>query len=318
VISITAIRTSRLRKQKLQLENIVQNKTQELSEKNQLLQVQTENLNEINQLLVDRQNQLERQSEELKDQSERLSQANAELQKLNATKDKLFSVIAHDLSAPFNSLLGFSDLLVNHYGSLDRDKIIEYLNLIRNSSETAYALLQNLLLWARSQTDRISYQPDNIRVKSLLEEILVLNKANLLAKKINVHTDCIDEVTVYADSTMLKTILRNLLNNAIKFTPQKGSIFLEVLPGKARVTISVRDTGTGMKKEMIEKILSEDTVHSEQGTQGEQGSGLGLILCKEFLRINSSKLEISSAEGKGSTFSFSLDRTSGQDGSAGG
>jgi signal transduction histidine kinase/ligand-binding sensor domain-containing protein len=311
VIGYTALRTSNLKKQKIHLERSVEEKTRELSEKNNLLSLQANNLNEANKLLLDRQNQLQQQSEELKSQSESLAEANAELQKLNATKDKLFSIIAHDLTSPFNTMMGFTELLISQFDTTDDEKKLNYLKLIQDSSEAAYTLLQNLLLWARSQTNRISYQPQEIRVKGIIDEVVELNRGNLQAKRIGVSVECSEDLKVIADLDMIRTIFRNLLSNAVKFTPQQGSIRFSVEVVKGRVNISVSDTGVGIKKEKIDELLSGGIVTPGQGTEGEYGSGLGLTLCREFIKIHKGQLRISGEKGRGSTFTFSLDRVSG-------
>jgi signal transduction histidine kinase/ligand-binding sensor domain-containing protein len=306
IIGYIMIRTSTLKKQKILLEKKVQEKTFELSEKNQLLKAQAENLNDVNQQLIERKNQLEQQSEELKNQSESLHQANIGLKEHNHTKDRFFSLIAHDLTSPFNTILGFSELLVSEFDSLSEDEKLEFVKAIHSSSEKVNALLQSLLLWASSQGNRLSFNPLKINILKIINESVELSDENRKAKGIRIQIDCKEDIHAMADLMMVKTIFRNLLNNAIKFTPINGSIHCMVVKKDHSVEISVLDTGIGLKQEKIEEILSSGSIMPQYGTKGERGSGLGLTLCKDFIKKNNGELKISSEEGKGSTFTFSL------------
>lgn len=298
--------TSQLRKQKIILEKAVNEKTFELSEKNALLNKDSEHLNEVNQLLVEKQILLEQQSEELKRQSENLARTNQELQKLNSTKDRLFSIIAHDLSSPYGAIIGLTDLLAMQFDTLSENEKREYVEMIHISSERQYELLQNLLLWARSQTSRISIKPEKIVVREILSEITELRTESLKTKAIKVKIDCHEDVRAWADQQMLKTILRNLFGNAIKYTPQNGTITFSVIRDAKMINVSITDSGTGIKQSKIDELLFSDIIESEAGTDGEKGSGLGIVLCRDFIKMNNGQLKITSEEGKGSTFTFSL------------
>ncbi len=311
ITGFITLRTSKLKKQKIKLEETVRQKTSELYEKNELLKIHTENLNEVNQLLLDRQNQLKMQSEELKQQTENLAVANQELQKLNSTKDKLFSVIAHDLSSPFNTIIGFSDLLVTHFESITDEEKLTYAKAVRISSERVFNLLQNLLLWARSQTNRIRFRPQKVVLQSLIQETIDLSSEKIEEKKINLEVLCPSELEVFADIDMLKTIFRNLFSNALKYSPRKGKIQFRVVAENNEAKVSIADNGVGMKPEKIDELLSTNIVTPLAGTEGEKGSGLGLTLCKDFIRMNKGELHIYSVEGKGSTFEFNLPLTAG-------
>jgi signal transduction histidine kinase/ligand-binding sensor domain-containing protein len=300
------LRTSKLNRQRILLEKTVRDKTHELSTKNLLLKTHTENLNEANKLLLERQNQLQSQSEELKKQSVSLVEVNTELQKYNATKDKLFSIIAHDLISPFNTIIGFSELLKTRFNSLEEEEIQQYISIINSSSEKVFSLLNSLLLWSRSQTNRISYQPENIALNIVIKEVLELSAENLKAKQISTHIDCPVNAMAWADLEMLKIIIRNLLSNAMKFTPKNGSIHFKVKKDTNMVSISVMDTGTGIDREKIDELLSAVIVNPEQGTEGESGSGLGITLCKDFIKKNKGQFFITSEAGKGSIFTFTL------------
>jgi signal transduction histidine kinase/ligand-binding sensor domain-containing protein len=306
VYGYITLRTSTLENQKHLLEKAVEDKTAELSEKNDLLKRHAGYLDENNRLLLERQNLLEQQSEELKNQSESLESANLELQKLIKTRDKIFSVIAHDLSSPFMSIIGFSELLLSRYNSLNDEEKQNYIRTINSSSERLHALLQNLLLWAQSQTRGISCHPALLPVRSLITEIIELRKESLYSKKIRLHINCAEETTAWADREMIKTVFRNLLSNAIKFTPQEGDIRFEAVNSGEMIQISFTNTGNVIPRDKIARILSSDSIQSEPGTDGESGSGLGLILCKDFIRRNKGKLDITSDATNGTRFTISL------------
>jgi len=230
------------------------------------------------------------------------------LKRSNETKDKFFSIISHDLKSPFNSLLGFTDLLLQNYDTFDdaeRKHIIESLNA---SSKNTYQLLENLLTWSRSQTGRIEYSPQEIEVKTIIYEIILLsqpaaeNKSILLAD----HTEAV--LSVFADKSMLQTILRNLISNAIKFTGNKGSVSVSAKKAKQDrfIEIRVSDTGIGIPEDIIDDLFLIDKNRSTPGTEKEQGTGLGLILCKEFVEKQGGQIWIESEVGKGSQFIFTL------------
>ena len=301
-----AIRTFQLNKQKNLLELSVAKKTSELTEKNKLLNLHAENLNAANKLLIERQLELEQKSSELTNRSLRLSEANSELQKINSTKDKLFSIIAHDLANPFNTILGFSELLTDNYDELSELDKLFYIKSIHNSSEKLYNLLHNLLIWARTQTSHISIHPKDIKIAGLIEETVELNKELCAEKEITVKVDCKDDIKAWADPDMVKTILRNLFSNALKFTSKNGIIRFIAEKQNGNINISITDTGVGISQEKILELLSDYIIDSQEGTSGEKGSGLGLIICKDFIKINNGELLISSEVGNGSTFTFTL------------
>jgi len=299
-------RTASLEKQRLVLEQTVREKTSELSVKNELLRKHAEHLDEVNKLLVERQNQLEQQSEELINQSDNLARANAELERLNATKNRLFSVIGHDMSTPFSAIIGLTELFEAEYDSLDDQQKHEYIKDINISSHRLYNLLQNLLLWARSQVMGISCNPALVNMSEIINETIELRRGDLKSKKVASAVECPQDITAWADPDMTKTILRNLVSNAIKFTPQGGRVSIKVTTANDEVSVSVSDTGKGITKEKIEQILTADIVEPEWGTNGEKGSGIGLALCRDFIARNMGHLEIKDGNGKGTTFTFTL------------
>jgi signal transduction histidine kinase/ligand-binding sensor domain-containing protein len=299
-------RLSQLNKQRIQLEKLIRERTSEIEEKNRILTKQAAELNETNSLLEERQQKIEEQTEELLAQKENLEEVNAHLKELNSTKDKFFSIIAHDLKNPFNTILGFSELLNMKYDTLSEEKKLRYMEVIFSSSKNIYNLLENLLQWARTQTDKIAFEPIVFSLKQLVEQNINLLKENITTKNIKIGHKITDSCNVYADRNMINTVVRNLLTNAIKFTRSGGDIAINTLRKNGHIEISVKDSGIGMSAEETEKIFRVDANFSKSGTDGETGTGLGLILCKEFIIKNGGKIWVESDPGKGSRFLFTL------------
>ena len=227
------------------------------------------------------------------------------LKELNATKDKFFSIIAHDLITPIGSIVNFSDLLIDNLFNYSKEKRIEFTKIINDSSKNTFNLLQNLLEWSRTQTNRIKLRPEIFSVSELVDENIILLENNANAKNISIVSEINTNHKVFADKNMISTVIRNLVSNAIKFTDNGNvTIFSELK--EDYLIISITDTGIGMEKEVINKLFKiEDTI-STKGTSGEKGTGLGLVLCKEFVEKNKGKIWVESEEGKGSKFSFTL------------
>jgi signal transduction histidine kinase/ligand-binding sensor domain-containing protein len=299
-------RVSQLNIQKIHLEKQVRERTREIEEKNRILTKQTTELNETNTLLEERQQKIEEQTEELMTHKENLEEANTHLQELNSTKDKFFSIIAHDLKNPFNTILGFSELLNMKYDKLTEEKKLRYLEVIYSSSKNIYDLLENLLQWARTQTDKIAFEPIVFSLKQLVEQNINLLKENITTKKINIEHKIEDSCEVYADRNMINTVIRNLLTNAIKFTNSGGDIAINSLRKDGHIEFSIKDNGIGMSPEEIKNLFRVDANFSRSGTDGETGTGLGLILCKEFIIKNGGTIWVESDPGKGSRFLFTL------------
>ena len=231
---------------------------------------------------------------------------NNELQKLNSEKDLFFSVIAHDLKSPFNSILGFSELLVESASEKDLDGIDQYANMILQSSQRVMNLLTNLMDWSRSQTGRMNFNPVTFDLVSVINENALLFKNIAEQKNIAIKIDLPSKMLIYADNSMISTILRNLISNAIKFTIPGGEIFISAEKTLDEVTVSVSDTGIGISKVSIEKLFRIGENYSTSGTQNEQGTGLGLVLCKEFTEKHGGNIWAESELGKGSVFCFTL------------
>jgi PAS domain S-box-containing protein len=270
------------------------------------LRKKSEDLQETNRLLENRQKEILIQSEELAEQTQNLLMINAELERLNRTKDKFFSIIAHDLRNPFNAIIGFSELLRHDYYEMDNQHKLSVLELISVSSHTAFNLLENLLEWARTQTDNINYKPENFELGEIAQTVVDLNCGTALKKGIILKNEVREEVHVHADKNMINTVLRNLVSNAIKFSNPSGEIVISVKPNKEIVEVNVSDNGIGMDRESLNKLFRIDTYYSTAGTMGESGTGLGLIICKEFIEKNNGRIKANSEKGSGTTITFTL------------
>ncbi|MCZ4694620.1 PAS domain-containing sensor histidine kinase [Ancylomarina euxinus] len=228
------------------------------------------------------------------------------LRELNATKDKLFSIIAHDLRSPFNGILGFSRLLIDNLKDFELAECEEYLGIINSSAKSTLILLDNLLNWAKSQTGRITFKPQEIILASIINETIELSKTVAIGKNILLAHNQSGDIEVCADRDMLKIILRNLISNAIKFTKPGGNISVLSKKKQSRVEIAISDNGIGMSEETINKLFKVETNRTTMGTENEIGSGLGLILCKELVEIQGGKIWVESELGKGSNFIFTI------------
>jgi PAS domain S-box-containing protein len=247
----------------------------------------------------------ETEEERLKQKAEIENQRDS-LRTLIATKDKFFNIIAHDLKNPFHTIMGFSDLLSRNFDSIPDVRKKEFISLIKDSSGSAYDLLENLLHWARSQTNTISYEPKSVDLSRIIEENLAVIKASAEGKNLRIDFDPAARRDVYGDENMLSTILRNLLSNAVKFTPSGGKIEITLKPDLKGIVCSIKDSGIGINEEQKERLFRLDQSFSGTGTAGETGTGLGLIICKDFLERHGSVLSVESEVGKGTRFFFTL------------
>ena len=235
-----------------------------------------------------------------------IQQQNQELKKYNTTKDKFFSIIAHDLKSPFNGLLGLTELLVENLRTYDIDKTQEIVESLHSSTQQTYKLLENLLDWARNQQNRINFNPIKTDIGSIADETVNLLKPIADAKNISFTLKIKKPCYTLSDTYMINAIFRNLLSNAIKFTHSGGRVKIEAKTQDSMVLISVNDNGVGMTPENIAKLFRIDTNTSQPGTSGERGTGLGLLLCNDFVEKHEGKIWVESEIGKGSTFYFML------------
>ena len=268
-------------------------------------------LREQKEQILNKNIELQNLNEEIQTQSEELKDKNDKLEELNATKNKLFSIIAHDLKSPFNSLLGISEQLAEDHKSYNDEELDTYLNLIKEGTVKTYNLLENLLTWAQSQTDRIKFTPEQINIKELTNNIVSLLTENAKRKEINIISNLENSESILADANMLNTVIRNLISNAIKFTPKGGSITIrsENKIGENKkefILISISDTGVGIPSDLRSKLFAISDSISTKGTENETGTGLGLVVCKEFVERHGGKIWLESEMGKGSSFRFTI------------
>lgn len=241
-------------------------------------------------------------------QYEEIKKQDIELKELNSQKDKFFSIIAHDLINPFHILLGISTTIIEEYDSMDDSTRLEHINLIRESSISGYQVLDNLLQWSRSRLKSLEAHPKNISITKIIEEEIRNAKQSADSKNIylSLSDDTGSNFIVSADPAMIHVVMRNLIANAIKFTNQSGYINIYNLRKNDRILTAVSDNGTGIEISVLSKLFRIDEQISTVGTGGESGSGLGLILCKEFIEKNNGSIWCESTAGKGSTFYVSL------------
>ncbi|MCK9425050.1 MAG: PAS domain S-box protein [Ignavibacteriaceae bacterium] len=236
-----------------------------------------------------------------------LAASELQLKELNASKDKLFSIIAHDLRSPFHALLGLSELLATEVDDFSREEIKKFSVEMNNSLKNQYKLLENLLEWSQLQTRRMQYAPVNISLPEFVNDVFALLAGNAFKKNIVLTNLVLPSASLFADANMLQSILQNLLSNAIKFTKPGGDI--QVLARQSEgemIKIFIKDTGVGISKENLVKIFRTDSTVTTKGTENEKGTGLGLLLCKEMIERHGGTFSAESELEKGTTFSFTL------------
>ena len=243
---------------------------------------------------------------QIEEQNHLITLQNKELKELNKTKDKFFSIIGHDLGNHFNIIVGFSEVLLSGLGKMNQEKVETHIRNIHNSSKQAHDLLGNLLTWARVQRNAILFEPENFNVNEKIHELVVFHEEAALNKNLLIDVFSKQKIRINADVNMFATVFRNLLANAIKFTPNDGEISIHTKLQVDFCEIIIRDSGIGIAKESIEKIFRIDSNVSTKGTEGEKGTGLGLILCKEFVEKHGGQIWAKSKLGSGSEFCFTL------------
>ena len=233
---------------------------------------------------------------------------NEELSKINSEKDKFFSIIAHDLRSPFSGFLGLTHIMAEELPSLSMSQIQELAIDMKNSATNLYSLLENLLKWARMQRGLIPFTPEVVHLLPMVDECITIALEPAKNKGIDITYDIPENTEIFADSYMLQTVIRNLVSNAMKFTPKGGKINVsaKTTDDNKSVEIFIHDTGIGMNQSMVRNLFRLDVQTSRPGTEGESSSGLGLLLCKEFVEKNGGKIWVESEEGKGSTFHFTI------------
>lgn len=229
-----------------------------------------------------------------------------ELRILNNSKDKFFSIIAHDLKSPFSSLMGFSEMLMLNAETNNPAEVIEHSKIVHNSSKRLFGLVENLLQWSRTQLGTEEYYPEKLDISLQTQNVISLLKLNAEEKDIVISQKTDNIILAWADANLYSSVLRNLISNAIKFSKVGSVIYVNVHQKNGMIEVSVTDTGIGIRKENQEKLFNIDTTISTNGTFEEKGTGLGLMLCKEFVKINKGSIHVESELEKGSTFYFTL------------
>ncbi|MBW8331456.1 MAG: tetratricopeptide repeat-containing sensor histidine kinase [Prolixibacteraceae bacterium] len=242
----------------------------------------------------------------LREKNELIEQSEQELRLLNASKNKFFSIIAHDLKNPLHTILGYSYLLNKDYDRFNEEARRKFALNIHQSTNNIFRLLQNLLEWSRSQTGRLNFSPAVVEYQRILDNSLSVLRSMADQKNIVIKAENDPELEIFADPSMIETVLRNLIGNAIKFTPEGGQIEVSAKRENGQILVSVSDTGIGITEEDSKNLFLIDSKVKRKGTNNEDGSGLGLILCQEFVDKHDGKIWVESTLGKGSAFTFSI------------
>lgn len=247
---------------------------------------------------------------QIEEQRNTLEVLNRQLQQANATKDKFFSIIAHDLRNPLQFLLFASEILDDEYeyGKPGAESIKKYIAEVLKTANNMSHLLENLLQWARSQSGRLECRPVPIDIDILARESIDFQQENSQNKDIEITQSVPENTLVYADENMIKSVFRNLVSNAVKFTPPGGAVSISASQSGDTVITAIKDTGVGIQQKRLASLFDIGESNSTAGTAKEKGTGLGLILCKEFIEKNGGQLQVSSCVGEGSTFEVSLPR----------
>lgn len=236
-----------------------------------------------------------------------LKRINEELSKTNAEKDKFFSVVAHDLRSPFNGFLGLTEILVNGLRDMSMDEIQKMAVAMRKSAVNLFSLLGNLLEWSSMQRNLTPFVPESVLLRQKISESILLILEATDKKGISISYDIPEDMKIIVDENMFGTIIRNLVSNAVKFTQKGGNVVISARETSDKsVNISVIDSGIGMNKNMIDHLFQLDVNTNRKGTEGEVSTGLGLIICKDFIEKHNGKFWVESEEGKGSVFRFTI------------
>ena len=237
----------------------------------------------------------------------KLRRQSIELHELNVTKDRFFSIIAHDLRGPMGGFMGLTDLLTEELSNMSMAEIQEFLGSMRDSATNLFKLLENLLQWARVQQGGIILSRERVLFHPIVIESLEMIQESAKKKGITINCDISEELEVFADSNLIQAIIRNLVSNAIKFSARGGTVSISAkITEDENVEISVKDMGIGMNPFMVENLFRIDIKNGRPGTEGEQSTGLGLLLCKEFIEKHGGHIKVESEVGKGSVFTFNI------------
>jgi len=244
---------------------------------------------------------------EAKQAEEEIKLTNEELQKVNDEKDKFFSIIAHDLRSPLSAFLGFTEMMVEDLPNMELNDLHELAVSMQGSAESLYRLLENLLEWAKMKRGLVPYDPAVYSLQKIVNDSITMVHESAKKKEISINCDILDDPEVFVDSNIFQTILRNLISNAVKFTPKGGEIYISAQPTDSKnIEVSVKDSGIGMSPALLNNLFEINSKSNRKGTEGEPSSGLGLILCKEFVGKLGGRIWAESQEGEGSVFHFTI------------
>lgn len=271
-----------------------------------ILLEQNETMHQLNNEVIYLQRELLKEKLALEKTLNLLNEANGELKKHNADKDRFISILAHDLRSPFTVILGYSELLLENIHKIDINKIETFVKEIFQSTQLTFTLLEDVLKWAKMQSGKIIFEPQKLSFKVICLKSLEFLIPVANAKNIKINIPAADNINVFADINMLKTILRNLVSNAIKFTNKDGTININAVENSENVTISVADNGIGIRPDSLTRLFDISQNHTTSDLAGEKGSGLGLVLCKDFVEKHGGIIWVESEFGKGSEFKFTL------------
>jgi signal transduction histidine kinase len=242
------------------------------------------------------------------ERTEELQHSNRQMKELNDTRDKFFSIISHDLRGPLGAIIGATELLMKIIETGDSEKIKMTVNMLNNAGIKTYKLLENLLEWSKMQTGKIIFNPEPFNLEPLIDEVVQLLKNNAVQKNITIDVKIPGPIQMIADINMIYSMLRNLLSNAIKFTPRGGSVTIQAAQEETTIEISISDTGVGMEKELVDRLFYIGEKTTREGTEKEEGTGLGLLLCKDFADKHGGKILVESEPGKGSNLRVIIPR----------
>jgi len=262
----------------------------------------------LENLIAERTLELKDVNESLQQEIEIRKQKEEELQLVNSQREKFFSIVTHDLKSPFFGLQGYSEILINDYQELTDEERLKFITEINEVSKSSYNLLENLLNWSRLQAGRMEFNPKHILLNTIVENVMRLFNQNAVTKNIALINKINEEIIVHADENMLNLILRNLIGNSIKFTPNGGAVAIYTTDSEQGTVICVKDTGVGMSREAASRLFRVEHIQTTLGTEKEKGSGLGLLLCLEMVQKHGGTIRVESEPGEGSTFMFNLPR----------
>lgn len=271
-----------------------------------LLHQQNQNMHKLNREISHLQRELIKEKNNLKNTLEQLKEANEALKILNINKDRFMAVLAHDLKSPFNLILGYSDFILETLDELDKADIKKQLQVVNKTAYQTFFLLEDLLLWSKSQYNTLDFSPIKLLLSEISDEVIESLQTQAVAKNITLHNEVASGIHIYADYHMLKAVLRNLISNSIKFTHEGGFVKTNALHHNGSIKVVISDNGVGMDRKTRESLWGQSTDISTTGTSGEKGTGFGLMLCKEFVEKHRGEIWVESTKGKGSHFNFSI------------